>query len=303
MRIVVAGGSGFVGRTLVPGLLTEGHHVAVLTRDPDSTRQTTDGRVTIAQWDGKNPGPWLEHIDGADAVLNFAGESIGGKRWSAKQKRRIVESRFNATSAIVDAIGKATGRPSVLINASAVGFYGPVGQGDVVEEYPRGDTFLSETVDQWETVARTAGKFNVRVVLLRSGVVLGKGGGALERMLAPFKMFVGGPLGSGRQWFPWVHVDDLVGVVLFALANDDVAGPVNVAAPQSLTMREFCSELGNAMHRPSWAPVPGFVLKMVLGEMSEMVLTGQRVVPKALERHGYVFKFPQIAPALADILR
>lgn len=303
MRIVVTGGSGFIGRTMVPGLLTEGHHVAVLARNPETAGQTMDGRVTFVQWDGKSPGPWSEHVDGADAVLNFAGEPIGGKRWSAKQKRRIVESRVNATNAIVDAIGKATRKPSVLINASAVGFYGPVEQGDVVEEYPRGDTFLSEAVDQWERAALGAGKFNVRVVLLRSGVVLGKDGGALERMLVPFRMFVGGSIGSGRQWFPWVHVDDLVHAVLFALTNRDVIGPVNVAAPQSVTMKQFCNALGNAMHRPSWAPVPGFVLKMALGEMSSMVLTGQRVVPKALERHGYVFKFPLLTPALVDILK
>ncbi len=302
MKVVVTGGSGFIGSTLIPMLIVEGHEVVLLTRSPDSVRSRVDQRVKVEEWDGKTPGAWSSHIDGADAVLNFAGESIAGKRWTSAQKKRIIESRVDATNAIVAAIGKASKKPAVLINASAVGFYGPVESGEVTEEYQRGNTFLSETTDRWEQSARAVQQYGVRLVLLRISVVLGEGGGALEKMLLPFRLFVGGPIGSGQQWFPWVHVDDLVGAVLFAFSNKDVSGPVNVAAPQASTMKEFCAALGKTLHRPSWAPVPRFVLNIALGEMSEMLLTGQRVVPRALERFGYKFKFPQLAPALADIL-
>ena len=303
MKIVTTGLSGFIGQTLVPRLLSEGHAVVALTRDGERKRSRLDERVTVVQWDGRTLGSWSEQVEGADAVLNFAGESIGAKRWTKLQKERIVASRVDATGAIVEAISRAQTKPSVLINASGADYYGSVEQGDVVEEYPRGDTFLSETVDRWENAAKGAQKFDVRVVLLRSGVVLGANGGALDRMLTPFRMFVGGPLGSGRQWFPWVHVEDLVGAVLFALANESIEGPVNVAAPQSVTMSEFCYSIGRALHRPSWVPVPGFVLKIVLGEMSQVVLTGRRLVPKALERHGFTFNYPRLDAALADILR
>jgi uncharacterized protein (TIGR01777 family) len=301
MRIVVTGGSGFVGRSLVPRLIAEGHEIVLLSRNPNSARKGVDRRVRVEEWDGKTRGAWSSHIDGADAVLNFAGESIAGKRWTSVQKRRIVDSRVDATNAIVAAIGKASKKPAVLINASAVGFYGPAENGDVPEDHPRGNTFLSETTDQWEVSARSVQQYGVRLVLLRISVVLGESGGALAKMLLPFKLFAGGSIGTGRQWFPWVHVDDLVGAVLFVLSNKDVSGPVNIVAPQAVTMKEFCTTLGKSLDRPSWVPVPGFVLKIALGEMSEMLLTGQRVVPRALERMGYKFKFPHLDSALSDI--
>lgn len=302
MKIIVTGGTGFVGGPLLSRLVAAGHEIILLTRNPDSARSRLDRQIRIEPWDGKVAGSWVQHVDGADAVLNLAGENIGGKRWTAVQKERIIGSRVDGTRAIVASIGKAMKKPVALVNASAVGFYGSVEDGDVAEDHPRGNSFLSETVDQWERAAREAEKSGARVVLLRSGVVLGKGG-ALDRMVLPFKLFAGGPLGSGRQWFPWVHIDDFVGVVLFALNNEKVSGPVNVVVPQAVTMREFSAELGKTLHRPSWAPVPGFVLKIALGEMSEMLLTGQRVVPRVLERQGYAFRFPKLAPALADILR
>jgi uncharacterized protein len=303
MKIVVAGGSGFIGGVLIPRLVAEGHNVVLLTRSPVGVRRRVDNRVQVEQWDGKTLGVWSSHIESADAVLNFAGESIAGKRWTPAQKQRIIDSRVDATNAIVTAIGRASKKPEVLINASAVGFYGPVENGDVPEEHPRGNTFLSETTDRWEQSARVVRQHGVRLVLLRISVVLGERGGALAKMLLPFRLFVGGPIGTGRQWFPWVHVDDLVNIVLFALSNQSVSGPVNVAAPESVTMKEFCGALGKALHRPSWVPVPALFLKLLLGEMSDMVLTGQRAVPKALERHGFKFKFPHLSSALADILR
>ena len=300
MKIVVTGGSGFIGSALLPRLVAEGHDVILLTRKSNTPRSSQ--RVRIEQWDGKTIGSWAKHVDGADAVLNFAGESIGGKRWTAAQKERIIKSRVDATTAICGAIDSAVKKPLTLVNASAVGFYGPVEDRDVAEDHPRGNTFLSETVDRWESAAHQAEKFGVRVVLLRTAVVLGKGG-ALERMVLPFRLFAGGPVGSGRQWFPWIHVDDLVSIVLLALDNKSLSGAVNVVAPQTVTMKEFSAELGKALHRPSWVPVPGVVLNVALGEMSGMLLTGQRVVPGVLQREGYNFRFPRLGPALLDILR
>ncbi|MEK9137485.1 MAG: TIGR01777 family oxidoreductase, partial [Bacteroidota bacterium] len=235
--------------------------------------------------------------------INFAGEPLDAKRWLRSQKERIIGSRVDATSAIVHAISKAKQKPSVMISASGVGYYGAVETGEVTEDAPRGSDFLSETTYQWEKAAHGAEALGVRTVVLRIAVVLGSGGGALRKMLIPFRLFVGGPLGSGRQWFPWVHRDDLVGVILFALSSPEISGPVNVVAPEVVKMQGFCSALGQALHRPSWAPVPSFVLKAVLGEMSEMVLTGQRAVPRVLERYGYRFKFPQLSAALTDILK
>lgn len=303
MKIIVAGGSGFTGKALIPRLVAEGHEVVLLTRNPSAARLRVDQRATFVQWDGRTSGPWESHVDGTDAILNFAGEPLDAKRWSTAQKKKIIGSRVDATTAIVNAMRAVSRRPSVLVNASGVGYYGPVENGEITEEHPRGSDFLSETTSQWENAAHAAEALGVRTVMLRTAVVLGDGGGALKKMLIPFRLFVGGALGSGRQWFPWIHRDDLVGVIMFVLRNKSVSGPVNAVAPESVTMKEFCSTLGHVMHRPSWAPVPSFVLKVALGEMSAMVLTGQRAVPKALERHEYAFKFPNLSSALSDILR
>lgn len=302
VNLIVTGASGFIGGALLPALLVARHEVTLLTRKPDAVQSKVDPRVKVELWDGETVGTWSRVVDGADAVVNLAGESIGNKRWTREQKDRIINSRVKATNAIVAAIRNAPNKPSTLINASAVGFYGHVEDGDVAEDHPRGRDFLSETVTLWEGSARKAEEVGVRVILLRTAVVLGKGG-ALPRIALPFRLFVGGPLGSGRQGFPWVHIDDLVGVILFALDHRNLLGPVNVAAPQAVTMKEFCAELGKVLHRPSWAPVPGFVLKTALGEMSAMVLTGQRAVPRVLERLGYEFKFPDLTSALTDVLR
>ncbi|MBI1807899.1 MAG: TIGR01777 family protein [Ignavibacteria bacterium] len=299
MKIVIAGGSGFIGRALVGHLVETHHQVVILTRDP---RKVSTRETEIEQWDGKTLGPWANCIDGAEAVINLAGELIAGKRWTEKQKARILHSRVEATRVIVAAIIAAKKKPEVLINSSGVGYYGNVEFGDVTESYPRGNDFLADVCYRWEHEAVAAEQCGVRVALLRCGVVLEKDGGALRKFLFPFKMFVGGPLGSGKQWFPWVHRDDVLGIIAYALQSTSLAGPVNVAAPHAVTMREFCRILGSVMHRPSWAPVPGFFLRGALGEMAEMLLTGQRVVPKKLEEGGFKFQFPTLDAALTDIL-
>lgn len=300
MKIVLAGATGFIGQRLVQQLQQGGHSLTLLTRHRAISNQTS---TPFALWDAKTVGDWARHIDGADAVINLAGEPIAAKRWTHAQKERILSSRLNSTGAIVDAIAKAAKKPEVLINASAVGYYGDVKEGEVTESHPPAEDFLGTTCARWEQAAREAERSGVRVVLVRTGIVLEQNGGALKKMLLPFRLFAGGPLGSGNQWFPWIHIDDEVGAIAFALANKNLSGPVNLAAPEPTTMREFCKAMGRAMGRPSWAPVPGFALQILLGEMSTMLLGGQKVVPKKLQEAGYRFKFPQLDVALRDVLR
>ncbi len=302
MKIVAAGVTGFIGTTLLRRLEEQKHDVILLTRSPDKQKEI--GSFTrVVGWDGNTAGEWQKHVDGASVVINLTGEPIAGRRWSVDQKKRILDSRVNSTRAIVEAIRRASKKPDVLVNASAVGFYGAVEEGDVTESKGAGEGFLAATCERWEEEARTAESLGVRVVLLRTGVVIGDGGGALAKMVPPFKFFVGGPIGSGAQWFPWIHRDDVIGAILFAITNSNLHGPVNLAAPESVTMRQFCSALGSVLHRPSWAPVPAFALKLLLGEMSGMLLTGQKVIPQQLLKHGYRFVFPKLRPALQDIFR
>ena len=300
MKVVIAGGTGFVGHELIGQLVEAKHEVTVLTRDP-SKASLVQQPVRHERWDGETVGPWLSEIDGADAVLNYVGESIG-ERWSAKRRILIRDSRVNGTRAIVEAIRRSRSRPGILVSASAVGYYGPVEKGDVTESWPRGEGFLADVCGQWEQEAYNAESLGVRVVTTRTGVVLGSGGGALPRMLLPFKLLAGGPIGTGRQWFPWVHISDLAAIVLFVIKNPALKGPVNVVSPEAVTMKQFCSELGKVMHRPSWAPVPGFVLQTLLGEMSSMILTGQKVVAEKLLKAGFEFRFPKLGSALEDVL-
>lgn len=300
MKIVLTGGTGFIGRKLVQALVADGHTVVVFTRNPSGT--TVGANVTVERWDGVTMERWSNSVDGADAIINLAGEPIAAKRWTASQKKRIVESRVLGTRALVEAMRRAKQRPQVLVNASAVGYYGSVPDGDVSENHPRGTGFLPETCEQWENEARSAESLGVRVVMMRTGIVLGENGGALEKMSLPFKLFVGAPLGSGRQWFPWIHRDDVIGIVQFALKNSSLAGPVNVAAPDPVTMTQFCKHLARTLKRPCLpVGVPSFVLNLALGEMAQMLITGQRAIPAKLTEAGYIFRFPKLDDALRDI--
>jgi hypothetical protein len=303
MKIVVTGGTGFVGRALLARLVSEHHEVVALTRTPASQRAGLPERVTVAPWDGQTAGPWAAHVDGADAVINLAGEPLDARRWTPAQKERIIGSRVGAAGALREAIERAAKKPAVVVSASGVDYYGPVESGEVREDAPPGEGFLAGTCVRWEHAALSIGSAGPRIVILRCGVVLGKGGGALRKLVLPFRLFVGGPLGSGRQWFPWIHRDDLVSIILFVIARKDARGPFNVVAPESVTMKTFCAVLGKVLHRPSWAPVPGPALRVALGEMAGMVLTGRQAVPAKLQELGYTFRFPALVPALTDILR
>ncbi len=303
MNIVVAGGTGFIGRELVRRLLESHHEVVVLTRDIVAAQKRIHQSARLQVWDGRTAGDWWSDVSGSDAVINLCGELLAGGRWTEQRKKALLKSRIEPTLAIVEAVRAASVKPRVLVNGSAVGYYGAVDEGEVTEAHSRGVGFLADLCELWEQAARKAESSGVRVVLPRSGVVLGDDGGALERMVLPFKLFVGGPIGSGKQWFPWVHRDDLVGAISFALEDPSLAGAVNVVAPESVTMGQFCSAVGAVLGRPSWAPVPPFVLRIVLGELAEMLLTGQRVVPSVLMNAGYTFRYPRLISALSSILR
>ena len=304
MKIVVAGGSGFLGTALIGKLTEAGHSVVLLTRNPGSAVSTFSPSVQSTYWDANTVGPWATSIDGADAVVNLTGESIGGKRWAARQKEILLASRINSTKAIIEAIRQASKKPRVLVNQSAVGYYGNVPNGNVEEDHQPGNDFLAEICVRWEREARTVESLGVRLVLPRTGIVLSKHGGALPRFFLPFNLFIGGPLGTGNQWFPWIHLEDEIGGMLFSIEQEKLSGPVNFAAPGNATMKQFCAALGKAMHRPSWAPVPGFILKILLGEMAgPLILGGQKVIPAKLQETGYRFRYPTIDEALTNVLR
>jgi uncharacterized protein (TIGR01777 family) len=299
MKIVITGGTGFIGKSLVERLLSRGDTVVVLTTRnvPASGKRN----LIYERWEGTLSESWSKHVDGADAVITLAGENLSRKRWSARQKEILRQSRIGTTRSVVAAIGSAKKKPSVLVSASGAGYYGHVVDGDVTEDAPKGTGFLADLCGDWEAEAMKAAASGVRVVTLRMGVVLGSQGGALKKMLLPFRLFAGGTLGTGRQWFPWIHLEDEIGFILYAIGQAEISGPVNLAAPEPATMAQFCKSLGKAMHRPSWAPVPGVVLKLALGEMAEMILTGQRMVPKRVVEAGYVFRYPTLEDALGEI--
>ena len=293
MKIVVAGANGLIGKALLRALKARGDEVLALVRRP----QEIEGAVTL-QWDGRD-GAWASAIDGADAVVNLAGANIADHRWSDDFKRQVLESRTHSTKAIVEAIAKAEVKPRVLVNASAVGYYGGRGD-DLVDESARpGTDFLAGVVKAWE---EEAAKAAVRSVFLRTGIVLARDGGALAKMIPPFKAFVGGPIGSGKQWMPWIHLDDEVSAILWTIDHEELKGPVNLTAPNPVTMGEFAKTLGKVLHRPSWAPVPVAALKVVVGEFATVLVEGQRTVPLQLQKSGFAFRFTDLSAALEDLL-
>jgi uncharacterized protein len=300
MRIVIAGGTGFLGGRLAERLLADGHEVVVLTRNGGERR--TPGTAKVARWrpDGQR-GDWASTIDGAGAVVNLAGEGIAARRWSAEHKRRILESRVNATRSLVAAIEAASNPPAVLVSGSAVGYYGPLGSEIVTEETAAGHDFLAGVCLQWEAEAMRAAA-RTRVVCIRTGLVLDKGGGALPPMLPPFKLGAGGRVGSGRQYWPWIHLHDWVDLVRWTLQAAGATGALNATAPNPVTNAELAQELGRALHRPSFMPAPGFALRLLLGEMADaLLLSGQRAVPAKAMRLGFTFRYGFVGEALGAI--
>ncbi len=302
MKIVVAGGSGFIGRPLCQALLQDQHQVTVLSRSAAATKDLLDSRIDIIEWDGHIPEGWEQTLDTADVIINLTGEAIADKRWSQDRKQVLRDSRIGTTRAIVQALSRVSTRPRTLINASAIGYYGPRDATPVTEESQSGSDFLAKLCIDWEREATQAESLGIRVIRLRTGIVLGKNGGALPRMLLPFYFFLGGPIAPGHQWMSWIHEQDVLGLIRWILANQQVHGPLNAVAPQPVTMREFCRTLGHVLRRPSWLPVPEPALRLALGELATILTTGQCVEPTVALRGGYVFKYSSIEPALREII-
>lgn len=292
MAIVIAGASGFVGRALVARLIKEGRPVRALTRGPGNPWGPAVGAVRWNPADTK--GAWRSALEGAEAVVNLCGESIAAGRWTAARKKAILDSRVDATSALARAL-PANG---VLVNASAVGYYGARGEETLTEASAPGTGFLAEVCARWEEAATKNAPAGARVALARLGVVLGPGGGALPRMALPFKLFTGGPVGDGRQWMPWVHLDDVAGALLHLALTPGAKGPFNVVSPEAARNADVSRALGVALGRPCWLPAPGFAFRLALGEMSGLLLDSQRVEPAALKASGYCFVRPTVAEAL-----
>ncbi|MFJ5761025.1 TIGR01777 family oxidoreductase [Neobacillus sp. NPDC093182] len=297
MKIVIAGGTGFIGEKLTNLLLAEGQTVVILTRGD----REPSGKVQFVKWLEKGASPEKE-IRHADAFINLAGVSINDGRWSETHQKQIYESRMTATDELLRIISLLPEKPSVLVNASAIGIY-PASVTSVYTEdsTERANDFLGSTVQDWENKAKRVEEHSVRAVFMRFGVVLGKEGGALPLMALPYRLFVGGKVGSGQQWVSWVHVMDVVRAIVYSLKDDTLRGPVNVTSPSPLQMNDFGKTIGSVLHRPHWIPVPSFAMKLVLGQKSALVLEGQHVLPRVLQEAGFEFMFPTLRSALEKL--
>ncbi len=297
MNILITGGTGFIGSALSRELSNSGHKVIITSRRKTPPKLEN---IEIVRWDIQTPLS-SEIMSGIDAVINLAGESLISGRWTKKRKERIMSSRVNTTRLLVESMKNANPKPKVLISVSAVGYYGPHGDEYVTEDFPPASDFLAEVCKAWGKEALKAQELGVRVVITRFGVVLESDGGALPKMAIPFKFFLGGHLGSGQQWFSWVHREDIIGFMKYALENESVSGHFNLTSPQPVTNKEFCSALGKALNRPSWFHVPAFMIKLTLGEVGKVLLTGQRVLPEKALKAGYRFKYTEVNEALRAI--
>ena len=300
MRVVIAGGSGLIGRRLVTDLTEKGYVVIVLSRSPKSVKDLPNGASAVA-WDGVTTEGWGELVDGAKAVINLAGAGIGDKRWTAARKDLILDSRLQSTRAVVEAIQNAHQKPEVLLQASGVGFYGSRGDEELTEESAAGTDFLADVTKAWEHAAKPAAD-HTRLVTIRTGVVLSTKGGALPKLLLPFKLFAGGPYGNGGMWFPWIHIDDTVKAIIWLMENESAEGAFNLASPSIVRNRTFARVVGRVLSRPSFMPTPAFGLKAALGEMSILLLGSQRATSAKLVEAGFIFDYDQPLRALKDII-
>lgn len=297
MKCVISGGTGFIGRIIVDSLLRDGHYVGVWSRQPGKERRTAVASFT---WDPLNGEPPAESLNTMDAVIHLAGEPVA-QRWNADVKRRIRDSRVLGTRALVDVIGRVQHKPGVLVSASAIGYYGDRGDEVLTETSAPGSGFLADVCRGWEAEADRATEFGVRVVKLRIGFVLGRGGGALAQMVPAFRAFVGGRLGSGKQWMPWIHVSDVAEMFVHAIENE-VAGVWNAASPNPVLNSAFTREMANVLHRPAVFPVPPFALKLAFGELAQHMLDSSRVIPEAALKANFQFGYPELGPALRNLL-
>jgi uncharacterized protein (TIGR01777 family) len=302
MNILITGATGFVGRRLCEMLHQAGHTVRALSRDSVAAKQRVPLLKEVFPWNPLQELPPLQAFEGCDAVINLAGESIAG-RWTAPKKQTIRDSRVLGTRNLVNALAQLSSRPKVLISASAIGYYGDRGEETLTEDAAPGSDFLAQVCRDWENEALKAESLGLRVVRLRIGLVLGRGGGTLQALLPLFRVGLGGPLGSGRQWWSWIHRDDLCRLIVQILANESISGPVNATAPQPVRQKEFAQVLGRVLRRPAFLPTPAFALKIALGEFADGILASQRVLPRRAQEMGYRFQFEELEGALREILQ
>ncbi len=306
MRVAITGATGFVGSRLVERLQAEGHQIVVLTRNAERGRQafpaTAFANVEVVAYTPLAAGDWQGTIAGCDGVVNLAGEPIAESRWTPERKRLILESRQIGTRNLVVAIAQANPKPGVLVSSSAIGYYGTSETATFDEASPPSNDFLAQVCQAWETEAQKVKDTGTRLVILRTGIVLGMGG-AIAKMLPPFKLFAGGPIGSGQQWFSWIHREDMVNLILMALTQPEMAGVYNATAPNPVRMSEFCHAMGEVLHRPSWLPVPDFALEILLGDAAKVVLEGQEVLPKRTQAAGFQFQYQTVRQALQEVLK
>jgi uncharacterized protein (TIGR01777 family) len=305
MKVAITGATGFVGSRLVERLQQEEHQVLVLSRDVDRAKRVFPSAafpdLEIAAYSPLESGEWQQAISGCDGVVNLAGAPIAESRWTPERKQEILDSRQIGTQKIVEAIAQANSKPAVLVNSSAIGYYGTSETATFDETSPAGNDFLAQVCQAWEAEAAKVKDSGTRLVIVRTGIVLGLGG-AIAKMLLPFRLFAGGPIGKGRQWFSWIHRDDLVNLILTALTKPDFEGVFNATAPNPVRMAEFSQVLGQVMRRPSWLPVPDFAMEALLGDAAKVVLEGQQVLPKRAESYGFKYQYPTLKEALEDVL-
>jgi uncharacterized protein len=308
MRVIVTGGTGLIGHHLVMNLAQDGHEVVILSRNPKQSGPMPE-TVSFQQYDAKTADGWGHIVEGADAIVNLAGENIAGNgflptRWSPERKKKIRQSRVDVGNAITEAIKGATNKPKALIQASAVGYYGthPMSK-DITEEDPAGDDFLASVCVDWEASTAAVEDMGVRRVIVRTGIVLDKDDGTLLRLALPFKLFTGGPLGNGKQPMPWIHIEDEVRAIRFLIEHEDAQGPFNLVAPGVVNNTDFSRALGKALGRPSFIPAPGFAFKAAFGELATLLLDGQKALPKRLQELGFAFTYPEVQQALDAIYK
>jgi uncharacterized protein (TIGR01777 family) len=306
MKVAVTGATGFVGSRLVKKLQQDGHSIVVLSRSADRAQRVFPSanfsNVTVVGYTPTQPGDWQASISGCDGVVNLAGEPIADGRWTAERKQSILDSRKLGTRLIVDAIAQAESKPSVLVNSSAIGYYGTSETATFDETSPSGDDFLAQVCREWEAEAQRVTETGTRLVILRTGIVLGLEGGAIAKMITPFRLFAGGPLGTGKQWVSWIHREDLVNLMVASLTQSTYSGILNATAPNPVRMSELCDVMGQVMGRPSWLPVPEFALEALLGDGAKVVLEGQQVLPKRIQSLPFSYQFATIQTALSNIL-
>lgn len=302
-KIIISGATGFIGQPLCRDLLKSNYELVVLTRNSRNAQRLLGNRITALEWDGTSPPASLDRLEDALAIINLAGENIGAGRWTKKKKQRMLDSRVQAGHAMASLVAQLKNKPLVFLQASGIGIYGDRGATVLDESASPGTGFLPDLAQQWEASVKEIETMGCRVVYLRTGVVLGQGGGFMSRAILPFRFFIGGHWGDGQQWISWIHLIDEVRAIEFLMTRENIAGVFNLAAPNPLTARDFMRTVGKLLHRPSWLHVPAFALKALLGEMAEgLILSGQRALPKRLAAAGFEFQFPSIEAALQDLL-